>query len=170
MSQKKLQVGDIVESSCRKCNDVTGHAIVSIVDNQIAKVECRGCGSVHKHRPAKNSTSSQATDAANPGPKSKKAAPKGKKGPTAKEKEAQQLAEQNFKEWQSKVNTRDPAEAKQYSMDQEFESNDLVDHASFGLGIVQRTIPPNKMDVLFQVGEKRLRCAQMPSTSSASPA
>jgi Zn ribbon nucleic-acid-binding protein len=170
MSKKTLQVGDIVESACRKCNDITGHTIVSIVDNQIAKVECRGCGSVHKHRPAKKSSQSQAADPANPASKSKKAAPKGKKGPTAKEKEAQQIAEQNFKEWQSKVDTRDPAEAKPYSMDQEFETNDLIDHASFGLGIVQRTIPPNKMDVLFQNGEKRLRCADIPNTSALSPA
>ena len=169
MAAKSVQVGDIVESTCRKCNDITGHAIVSILEGEIAKVECRGCGSVHKYRPGPKGTSAaQAKNSPPASSKNKRSSPKGKKGPTAKEKEAQQLAEQRYEEWQSKVENKDPAEAKTYSMQSQYQVNDLIDHASFGLGIVQRTIPPNKMDVLFHNGEKRLRCAQVPNPGSPS--
>ena len=162
MAGTKLRVGDIVESSCRKCNDRTGHTIVSIVEGEIAKVECRGCGSVHKHRPAKKtqgSTSSSASSASKP----KKSSSKSKKSASAKEAEV----EQAYQEWSNKMESRDSSEAIAYSMDTQFQTNDLIDHASFGLGIVQRTIPPNKMDVLFEGGEKRLRCAPVPNQSSA---
>lgn len=166
MSSQPLQVGDIVESSCRKCNDVTGHTIVSIVEGEIAKVECRGCGSVHKHRPAPQKGQSKTTQAAS-GSKAKKSPSKGKKGLSAKEKEAQQLAEQNYAEWQRMLQGKNQSEAKTYSMDSQFQVNDVIDHASFGLGIVQRTIPPNKMDVFFQGGEKRLRCAPVPNPGTS---
>jgi hypothetical protein len=167
MAAKSVQVGDIVESTCRKCNDITGHAIVSILDGQIAKVECRGCGSVHKYRPGPKAASPKTQTSSSASPTHKKTSPKGKKGLTAKEKEAQQLAEQWYEEWQRKIENKDPAEAKSYSMDNQYQADDLIDHASFGLGIVQRTIPPNKMDVLFHNGEKRLRCAQVPNPGSS---
>lgn len=166
MAAKSIQVGDIVESTCRKCNDITGHAIVSILDGEIAKVECRGCGSVHKYRPGPKAEPSQTSTSSPATSKNKKSPSKGKKGPTAKEKEAQQLAEQRYEEWQSKMERKNSAEAKTYSMDGQFQANDLIDHASFGLGIVQRTIPPNKMDVLFHNGEKRMRCAQVQNPGS----
>ena len=166
MAAKSIQVGDIVESTCRKCNDITGHAIVSILDGEIAKVECRGCGSVHKYRPGPKAAPSQTSTSSPSSSKNKKSPSKGKKGPTAKEKEAQQLAEQRYEEWQSKMEKKDQAEAKTYSMEGQFQANDLIDHASFGLGIVQRTIPPNKMDVLFHTGEKRLRCALVQNSGS----
>ncbi|WP_051564309.1 hypothetical protein [Desulfovermiculus halophilus] len=159
MASETHQVGDIVESTCRKCNDVTGHAVVSIVEGQIAKVECRGCGSVHKYRPAKKSGQSKSAGSSSRAEKGKSTASKGKKSQTAKEKEAQQLAEQIYKEWQTKTQGKNQAEAKTYRMDGEFTANELIDHPSFGLGVVQRIIPPNKMDVLFQDSEKRLRCA-----------
>jgi BRCT domain type II-containing protein len=168
MASETHQVGDIVESTCRKCNDVTGHAVVSIVEGQIAKVECRGCGSVHKHRPAKKSGQPKAAKSSSRSEKGKSTASKGKKSQTAKEKEAQQIAEQIYHEWQTKTQGKNQAEAKKYRMDGEFAANDLIDHASFGLGVVQRIIPPNKMDVLFQDSEKRLRCA-MVSRSSGRP-
>ncbi|MFW6325893.1 MAG: hypothetical protein ACOC0T_04005 [Desulfovermiculus sp.] len=168
MAAKSVQAGDIVESTCRKCNDITGHTVVSIVEGEISKVECRGCGSVHKYRPATKSGNSKAAATSSSTSQSKKTTSKGKKGPTAKEKEAQQLAEQWYKQWQRKMETKDQAESKAYSMQGQFQNNDLIDHPSFGLGIVQRTIPPNKIDVLFQDGEKRLRCALV--SNSGQPA
>lgn len=168
MATRSVQVGDIVESTCRKCNDITGHAIVSILDGEIAKVECRGCGSVHKYRPGPKAAPSKAKTSSQASTKNKKAPSKGKKGPTAKEKEAQQLAEQWYDQWQKRIEHKDPAEAKTYSMQGQYQANDLIDHTSFGLGIVQRTIPPNKMDVLFHTGEKRLRCAQVQNLGSTS--
>ena len=49
----KHNVGDIVESRCSKCNDIMGHVILALVDGEIVKVQCKGCGGTHKYRPAK---------------------------------------------------------------------------------------------------------------------
>ncbi len=53
MSTKALTAGGRIETRCSRCDDVTGHVIVAMVDGEVVKVECRACGSVHKYRPAK---------------------------------------------------------------------------------------------------------------------
>lgn len=52
MSTKALTAGGRIETRCSRCDDVTGHVIVAMVDGEVVKVECRACGSVHKYRPA----------------------------------------------------------------------------------------------------------------------
>lgn len=53
MSTKALTAGGRIETRCSRCDDVTGHVIVAMVDGEVVKVECRACGSVHKYRPTK---------------------------------------------------------------------------------------------------------------------
>ena len=43
----ELRLGDILDDHCIKCRRLTNHAIVSIVDGQVAKVRCRSC--YHDH-------------------------------------------------------------------------------------------------------------------------
>jgi hypothetical protein len=50
------------------------------------------------------------------------------------------------------------AQAIPYDMNRPFRLKNVLSHPNFGLGIVQLVIPPNKIDVLFQDGKKRLRC------------
>jgi hypothetical protein len=52
----------------------------------------------------------------------------------------------------------DQAEAIPYDMNQPFRLKNVLIHPNFGLGIVQLVLPPNKIDVLFRDGRKRLRC------------
>lgn len=47
-----LGPGDRIEARCTRCNDITGHVIVALVGEEIVKVECRACGSVHKYCPS----------------------------------------------------------------------------------------------------------------------
>jgi hypothetical protein len=42
-----LRLGDIIDDYCAKCRRLTNHAIVSIVNEQAAKVRCRSC--YHDH-------------------------------------------------------------------------------------------------------------------------
>ena len=53
---------------------------------------------------------------------------------------------------------KDRNSASVYSMQSSYAVRDLIDHPKFGMGVVQRLIDPNKMDVIFQDGLKRLRC------------
>ncbi len=43
----ELRLGDILDDHCIKCRRLTNHAIVSIVDGNVAKVRCRSC--YHDH-------------------------------------------------------------------------------------------------------------------------
>ena len=151
MPENELNVGDIIESQCRKCNDITGHAIVSMVDGEVAKVECRACGSVHKHHPAKSGSQTKKAKTAT----QSKSAGTGrgqKKGKAAQEKE------KIDNEWLRQMENRDKSQAVSYSMQGCYKEDELIDHPNFGIGIVQKEIMPNKIDVLFQEGLKRLRC------------
>ncbi len=42
-----LRLGDIIDDYCIKCRRMTNHAIVSIVNEEVAKVRCRSC--YHDH-------------------------------------------------------------------------------------------------------------------------
>ena len=43
----ELRLGDIIDDHCIKCRRLTNHAIVSMVDGEVAKVRCRSC--YHDH-------------------------------------------------------------------------------------------------------------------------
>ena len=46
----ELRLGDIIDDHCIKCRRLTNHAIVSIVNNAVAKVRCRSCYHDHDYR------------------------------------------------------------------------------------------------------------------------
>lgn len=43
----ELRLGDVIDDYCIKCRRLTNHAIVSIVEGDVAKVRCRSC--YHDH-------------------------------------------------------------------------------------------------------------------------
>ena len=47
---RELRLGDIIDDFCVKCRRLTNHAIVSLLDNQAAKVRCRTCYHDHDYR------------------------------------------------------------------------------------------------------------------------
>jgi hypothetical protein len=53
----------------------------------------------------------------------------------------------------------DTSRALRYSMDASFRSGDVIAHPTFGLGLVRRIVPPQKIDVLFRDGIRRLRAS-----------
>jgi len=147
MAKSTLQVGDTIESQCRRCNDRTGHNIVSIVEGEVSKVECRVCGSLHKHRASKASSGSKRTAASKPSAAKQR---------SQKKKKAEEPVIDA--EWQRQMEGRNEAEALAYSMEGRYRPHDLLDHPQFGIGVVQRIVQQNKMDVIFQYGLKQLRC------------
>ncbi len=48
MSQYRL--GDVIDDYCVKCRRLTNHSIVSLVEDQAAKVRCRTCYHDHDYR------------------------------------------------------------------------------------------------------------------------
>ena len=46
---QELRLGDVIDDYCIKCRRLTNHAIVSLMDGQVAKVRCRSCYHDHNY-------------------------------------------------------------------------------------------------------------------------
>ena len=64
----------------------------------------------------------------------------------------------DFQEWAARCRREDDIRSRPYDIDGAFRADEVIAHPSFGLGVVKTTIPPNKMEVLFEGGRKLLRC------------
>lgn len=167
--------GQIIEARCTRCKDVTGHVVMACLDGMPIKVECRACGSVHKYaapeaaRRAKAETTvrvkaghtrAEAVDATVKAEKrvaevleKKVAAPRLSRA----EQQNARRAEENEQQWNS-IMARTVATPQPYSMNGTFALRSTVEHPLFGTGVVVELLPPDKMDVMFREGVKRLRC------------
>jgi hypothetical protein len=164
--------GDIVESQCPRCNDVTGHVVVALVGGRIVKAECRACGGVHRYRPpsgaaavaraATTAPSSGSAGRAAPSPEkiTGKITEKitGKAAGKAAGIRALRAAADLEREWEKAVALAPGAGARLYSMLERFEKDELIEHPVFGRGVVRELVPPDKMRILFRDGQRLLRC------------
>lgn len=142
---KPLSAGSIVETRCTRCRAVLNHTIVAMVGEKIVRVECNTCHGTHAYHPVKPV---KETKAAGVGPK---------KATTPRATKADPQAAARA-EWEALQPGMDPAQAIPYDMNRTYRVKTLLFHPNFGLGVVQLVIPPQKIDVLFQTGVKRLRC------------
>jgi hypothetical protein len=132
MPEKPL-AGDNIASYCTKCKLGLDHAIVAMDGETIVKVKCKTCGGTHKFR-----------DPADP-PKVR--ASKAKKGGA---KSAETLWEAGIAGAKGKEHV--------YTMTAKYRVGDLINHHTFGKGIVQK-LYSNKCDMLFQDKERLMASA-----------
>jgi hypothetical protein len=122
--------GEIVSAYCKVCKAVVEHGIVTVKAKKPLRVQCRTCEDAHPFRASK------------PAPR-KKAASKTKA----------LSAEDNY---ESLMLGRDSSQAEKYAFSHEFADRDLVDHSTFGLGLVTRVLADQKIEVLFSGGPRLL--------------
>jgi len=144
MTSKNPTAGSEIDSRCLKCKDLTNHIIIAMADDEIAKVQCNVCGGKHKYRPAKPVKTSPVKKRGGKASAAKAAA-------ALKEKKA-------AAEFEALLQNRDTAETKPYAMTATFNYNDIIDHPTFGLGLVTSIIPADKIEVKFKSGSKILIC------------
>lgn len=137
---RQLSAGSTIETRCSRCDRVLNHTIVAMIGEKIVRVECATCRGVHAYHPAKTAGGADRNKVSTP--RKTKADP-----------EAVARAE-----WAELHPGMDPGQAIPYDMNRVYRLKNLLFHPNFGLGIVQLVLPPNKIDVLFQDGKKRLRC------------
>lgn len=137
------RVGKEIDADCTKCKMLLHHIIVSEVCGLVSKVQCKTCGSVHKYRN---------------GPK--KAAPAKREPATgtarAKSSVNRQTKDSEFQvRWQKKKDAM-PADPDivDYRPGNDYRTSDMVQHATFGLGFVQRVLSKTRVEILFQTGLK----------------
>lgn len=143
---KDLSAGDDVDSRCLKCKSVTNHTIIAMQDVEIVKVQCNTCGGRHNYRPAKAEVKKAVRRSAG---KVVSASAR-----TRISKEAKQAA--HFEELMA---GRDLTKALPYAMNADFEANDLIDHPTFGLGVVTDKMSSARIEVAFKEAQKVLVCA-----------
>jgi hypothetical protein len=133
MQSTSLSAGDPIEARCTKCRKNTDHAIVDIVEEIPVNIRCNLCGHEHKFRPPTTTKKSVARRVADP-----------------------KIAE--CREWELLRPSMNSAKATDYSMTGVFKVKSLINHPVFGLGLVQRVVGSQKVEVLFEDGKKTMRC------------
>ncbi len=150
-------VGRDVEAWCAKCGLALEHVIVAMVGQTVVQVRCRTCGGTHKYKSTRElaeaapARASRAAAADSPG--SSKRAPAAAKAPKVVAESPEVRAARTL--WQRKMAAADRARATPYAASLQPLLGQLVDHATFGYGIVEQTME-GKAQFLFEQGYKVL--------------
>ncbi|MDD4976620.1 MAG: hypothetical protein PHY93_19850 [Bacteriovorax sp.] len=133
----ELSVGKEVLSHCSKCKLILAHIIVTMKDSKTPdKVLCKTCKATHTFK--------------DPGAtKTKTSVNKVIKSAKAKRPGSRKSTETVAELW-TKAIGRNTAGPKSYSIKGSFITGDIIDHPTFGQGVVEKLIDDNKIEVLFQ--------------------
>ncbi|MGI5865164.1 MAG: hypothetical protein ACOX6T_24350 [Myxococcales bacterium] len=138
-----IKVGGEVDAYCTRCKLLLAHTVVAIWASQIKRVRCNTCMGEHAYRPA---------EPGGPTPKALKA-PKAARALTPRAAAAERVSASTY---ETMLAGRDRASARRYSPREQFAPNELVEHPSFGLGVVAAARGLDKIDVAFPAGVKTL--------------
>ncbi|MFZ5439721.1 MAG: hypothetical protein ACOZQL_06915 [Myxococcota bacterium] len=147
-----IRTGGEIDAWCGKCNLNLAHTIIAMVGPKVVKVRCNTCGGEHQYRgeqPLVKATSFAAPKKASSG----SAAPK-TKAPTV------------TISWEDQFRGKDLTKAKKYSPRETFAVDDVVDHPTFGLGLV-RAVRGDKIEVGFKQQDKVLVHGKTPPPGAA---
>lgn len=133
MKSITLSIGGPIEARCPKCRRNTNHILISMDEEGPVKVQCQNCQAQHRYQ-----------------------APIAVKKPTAQRPAHDRDAEQ--KEWKLLRPGMNSEKAADYSMTDAYKVKTLINHPVFGLGLVQRVVGMQKVEVLFEAGKKTMRC------------
>jgi hypothetical protein len=125
------RVGGEVDTLCGRCKLELAHTILAMMGKQIARVRCNTCGSDHLYRAGVEVRA--------------RAAPARMHRPTEKV---------SFS-YADKLAAQDPARAVSYHPKERYAVDQLINHPTFGLGIVTG-VREDKVDVAFKTFTKTL--------------
>ena len=129
---QKFEPGAELLSFCGKCKLPLAHIIVAMKKNgSIGKCECKTCGAVHLYRDPDKPKKTRST-----------------KPKISKEESA-------AASWNKAVSGASKS-SNAYAMTGEFAVGGVIEHPTFGKGVVEGLIDHNKIRVVFESGEKVL--------------
>jgi hypothetical protein len=130
-----LGVGKEILSNCSKCKLILAHIIVTMKSaTEPDKVMCKTCKSTQSFK--------------DPSAKKKKTSVE-KVIKTARAGGSRKATESVGELWTKALN-KATAGDKEYSIRGSFQTGDVINHPTFGQGIVEKLIDDNKIEVLFQ--------------------
>lgn len=53
MSEKPVDLGDVIDDYCTRCRLIMNHSVVAIVEGEVKKVRCTTCLTEHPYRKCK---------------------------------------------------------------------------------------------------------------------
>ena len=137
-----VKTGGEIDAMCNKCKLVLAHTILAMVGTKVARVKCNTCASEHAYR----GTSAPV-----------------KRKPRAKSSDKPSKVILSFAQ---QIEGKDVSKARKYNPRATFAPGELIDHPTFGLGIVS-VVRDEKIDVAFKADEKTLVHGRIPPGESA---
>jgi len=126
----ELSVGKEVLSYCGKCKLTLAHTIVTMkATGALGKCECRTCKATHVYKDPSKVKASRV------------------KAKTGTKKQSTQESISNL--WLEAVNNAS-TKSQKYAPKEKFCVKDIIDHAKFGPGVVERLIDNDKIEVIFR--------------------
>lgn len=135
-----IRTGGEIDAFCTKCDLNLAHTIIAMVGPKVEKVQCNTCHATHKYRGLQPLVKAKSF-----------AAPK---KPSAL-KAAGSSRSRTVVTWEERLAGKDVARAKRYSPRETFVLDEVVDHPTFGLGLVTE-VRGDKVDIAFKQEDKTL--------------
>lgn len=140
------QAGSDIDAYCSKCRMELMHVVIACKGEKVARVECKTCRGQHAYKHAPASANKRGTSAI-----------KTKKPTTGKGSRSRPSA------YEEALGGRDTSQAVSYRTSVTFNQGDIIDHHSFGIGVVTRLLSDAKVQVAFAQAEKILVHDRTPS-------
>lgn len=135
MSDEVITVGSEIYSYCGKCKEPTTHVVLNMLDEEsMGKLQCPVCKAKHNYRDPEKVAAKLAAAAA-------------KIQPTPEE------------IWKAAME-KSGGNCRAYAMTEAFVAGEVIEHPTFGKGVVDVLIDNNKINTIFEDGVKLLMHAQ----------
>jgi hypothetical protein len=131
------KVGGDTLAWCGKCRLELAHVIVAMVDGKPARVLCKTCKGQHNFKRIGGEAPA-------------------KRSPRAASVEPKKTTVRASVYWEEKVAKLSAKVPRRYAVSERFDASDLLEHPTFGLGVVESVRGDGKIVVLFRDGEKTL--------------
>ena len=139
------RVGGEIDAACGKCEMNLAHTIIAMVGPKVVKVKCNTCGNEHNYRGVQPLVKIQSF-----------ASPKRAIASSSSSASPRKAAATTVViSWDEQFKGKDLTKAKKYSPRETFAVDDVVDHPTFGLGLV-RGVRDGKVEVAFKQEDKIL--------------
>lgn len=146
------KVGGEVDAFCTRCKMTLAHTILAMVGTKIARVRCNTCGGDHAYRAEPGARSSSPRAAS-----------------TASRARSTESAPKVTVSFQDQLAGRDLSAAPMYSPKLTFTMDQVVNHPTFGYGIVT-AVRGDKVDIAFKGQQKTLIHGRGDAAPGAKPA
>ena len=138
-----LKVGMDVDGWCTKCKLMLAHTVEAMVGGKVTRVHCNTCHTQHAYRRT--------------APGQRAAAGTTRRTTTGRSTRSGTVkAPPQASDYPALLHGRDSSAARPYKLSDRFAAKELINHPTFGLGLVLSAKDGSKMEVLFPDGTKTL--------------